>query len=732
MAQNEIETIKGSVETVVFAKEDGFTVIDLNCNGELITAVGIMPELHEAEELELTGYFTSHSVYGYQFKVETFSRTLPTSIYAIERYLASGTIKGIGPSTAKKIVETFGEETLNILEEYPERLAEIKGISPKKANDMAEQFKQMFGIRSLMLFLAKYNISPAQIVLVWKRWGGLAIDMLRDNPYILCDSGFNVDFKKIDEMAEDFEIPKNHYNRIKAGFLYVIKRNLNNGHTCLPKEKTILPVAKFLGLDIEEVSITLDDLIENKEIQLIEKNKHFIALPEVYQAEEYIASRILLMCSIPSEEISNVDFIINEIEKDRNITYEKLQKKAIYKASQNDIFILTGGPGTGKTTTLNGIIEVLEYLGKDIGICAPTGRAAKRISEITGREAKTIHRLLEVEYIDGVHKFTRNEHNPLEHDVVVIDEMSMVDSLLFANLLKAIKPKAKLVLVGDYNQLPSVGAGNVLHDLLDSDIVPTVCLEQIFRQSQQSLIVTNAHRIVNGQMPVLDRKDTDFFFMPKRDVASTSMTVHDLVCTRLPNAYEFSPIDDIQVLCPQRGGNLGVEQINKLLQNTLNPSKNKKNELKTTLYTFREGDKVMQTKNNYDIEWVKDEDKGTGIFNGDIGVIKIIDRASGLMMIDFEGRIATYPFDLAIELELAYAITIHKSQGSEFEAVIIPLMKGYEKLYYRNLLYTAITRAKKILIIVGSQNVIEYMVSNVVKSKRFTNLKYLLDQGNFM
>lgn len=732
MAQNQIQTIKGSVETVIFAKEDGFTVIDLNCNGELITAVGVMPQLHEAEELELTGYYTSHSVYGYQFKVETFSRTLPTSVYAIQKYLASGCIKGVGASTAKKIVEAFGEETLNILEQYPERLSEIKGITPKKANDMAEQFKQMFGVRSLMLFLSKYNISPAQIVIVWKRWGGLSIDMIRDNPYVLCDNGFNIDFNKIDLIAEDFNIPKNHYNRIRAGFIHTIKRNLKNGHTCLPKDKTIAPVARFLGIDIKDVSVVLDELIENQDIKIIEKNKYFIALPEVYQAEEYIASRVLLMCSIPSSKISNIDFIINQIEKDKNITYEKLQRQAIYKACENDIFILTGGPGTGKTTTLNGIIQALEYLGNDIGICAPTGRASNRISEITGRESKTIHRLLEVEYIDGMHKFARNEQNPLEHDVIVIDEMSMVDSLLFANLLKAIKPKAKLVLVGDYNQLPSVGAGNVLHDLLESDIVDNICLEQIFRQSQQSLIVTNAHRIVNGKMPILDRKDTDFFFMAKRDIESTTITIHDLVCTRLPKAYKYCPIQDIQVLCPQRSGNLGVENINKILQNTLNPSKPTKNEFKSSLYTFREGDKVMQTKNNYDIEWTRDEEKGNGIFNGDIGIIKLIDKASQLMLIEFEGRIATYNFELGVELELAYAITVHKSQGSEFEAVVIPLMKGYEKLYYRNLLYTAITRAKKVLIIVGSQKVVKYMVDNVLKSKRFTNLKYLLQKGKFM
>lgn len=732
VAQNDIETLKGSVETVVFAKDDGFTVIDLNADGELITAVGIMPQLHEGEELELTGYFTSHSVYGYQFKVETFSRTLPTSAFAIQKYLASGVIKGIGPSTAKKIVDTFGEDTLNILEEYPHKLAEIKGISPKKAEDMAEQFKQMFGVRSLMLFLAKYDISPTQIVVVWKKWGGLAIDVLKENPYMLCDRDFHIDFAKIDKIAEDFNIPKDHYFRIKAGFIYVIKRNLSNGHTCLPKEKTIAPVAKFLELEPCQIVDILDELIENGEIKLIKKNKEFIALNEVYQAEEYIASRILLMCSIPSEEINDIDFIINQIEKDKNIEYETLQRKAIYEACKNDIFILTGGPGTGKTTTLNGIIEVLEYLGKNIGICAPTGRASMRISEITGKEAKTIHRLLEVEYIDGVHKFSKNEQNPLEFDVVIIDEMSMVDSMLFANLLKAIKPKAKLILVGDYNQLPSVGAGNVLHDLLESDIVATVCLEQIFRQAKESLIVTNAHKIIKGQMPVLDVKDKDFFFMSKADVASTSNTVHDLVCTRLKKAYGFSPIKDIQVLCPQRSGNLGVEQMNKILQDTLNPSKNKKCEIKSPLYTFREGDKVMQTKNNYDIEWVKEDEVGSGIFNGDIGIIKVIDKASQLLMIDFEGRVATYPFDIISELELAYAITIHKSQGSEFEAVIIPLMRGFEKLYYRNLLYTAITRAKKILIIVGSQNIVKFMVNNAIKSKRFTNLKYLLDNGKFM
>jgi exodeoxyribonuclease V alpha subunit len=729
MEQRELSTLQGSVDEIIYRNEDsGFTVLDLDDGNDLVCVVGNLGNVQAGEELKLTGFYTTHPTYGYQFRAEVFERSLPATSNAICRYLSSGVVKGIGPVIARRIVEKFGDDTLKIIEQDPGCLAQVKGITKKRAEELAEEFKEVFGVRTLMMFLSGFGVSPAQSVRVWKTWGIRAMDLIRENPYILCRGEFQIEFAVTDQIGEACGVPKESYDRVLAGLSYVLTHNLNNGHTCSPRDKLLLTACRMLGLSEELVESRLEEILQKGELVSVKKRREFLALPELFEAESYIASRIALMVSMPPEEAPDIDFIIRQVEEEKHLTYAELQKSAMRQALMHEILILTGGPGTGKTTTLNGIIDILEYQGKRISIAAPTGRAAKRISEVTGREAKTIHRLLEVDFSSGKLKFSKNEEEPLDSDVIVIDEMSMVDVMLFDALLRAAKPGSKLILVGDYNQLPSVGAGNVLQDLLSCEEIPTVRLEHIFRQAAQSLIVTNAHSIVEGQFPDLSRKDGDFFFLSRKSSAAAGQTVLDLVCQRLPATYGYSPIEDIQVLCPQRKGELGVMELNKKLQNLLNPEAPGKVQFQSRFYLFRVGDKVMQVRNNYDIEWTKGQEKGAGIFNGDIGVIKMIDRGSQTLAIDFEERLAYYTFEMAEELELAYAVTVHKSQGSEFEAVVIPVIGGYDKLYYRNLLYTAITRAKKILILVGREDRIRFMVNNNLKSVRFTNLKYLLGQ----
>lgn len=732
MGKEEYISLCGTVEHITYANTDtGFAVLDLDVDGELVCAVGLLADVQAGEELKVTGRYQAHPNFGMQFKAEVAERRLPATENAISKYLASGVVKGIGPALACRIVERFGKDTLKIIEETPERLSEVTGISAAKALKFAAEFKQVFGVRSLMLFLQQHGLTPMQSVAVFKKWGAAAQDMIRQNPYILSTCDLDIPFQAADQIAKSLDMPEDNPERLYAGMAYVLSYNANNGHTGLPR-RLLLPTAQKL-LQVEEtlLSDALDEELAYGRLCSYINTVELIYLPIYFTAQQYIASRLQLMLLTALDKMQRVDETIDQIEREKGICYEDLQRRAIQQAVENGVFILTGGPGTGKTTTLNGMIEVLEQQGLRVALAAPTGRAAKRLAEVTGREAKTIHRLLEVSVgyaRSGKLEFVHNEQNPIDADAVIVDEMSMVDTLLFDALLRGLKPTAKLIMVGDFHQLPSVGAGNILHDLIESDTIPTVELTRIFRQAAQSLIVTNAHYIVQGVMPDLSKRDNDFFFMPQTDLAAASELICDLCCRRLPNSYGFSPIEDIQVLCPSRKGELGVGELNSRLQSQLNPPGEGKVEFKSGPLLYRTGDKVMQIRNNYDISWTRGDEKGAGIFNGDIGIVQMIDRGSRTMLIDFDGRMVYYSFDMLNELELAYAVTVHKSQGSEFEAIILPVMGGFDKLYFRNLLYTAVTRAKKILIIVGQKSRVEFMVKNDKKMLRYTGLKGMLQK----
>ena len=732
-----MEEKKGYVEHIIYRnQENGYTVFEFVSQEEgeeyLDTCVGTFPFINEGEYLTLYGDMVTHPTYHEQFKVQKSESRSPDDALSMQRYLASGAIKGIGGGLAKRIVDKFGDETFNIIEKEPERLSEVKGISEKKAMDIAEQFEEKREMRNALLFLQQYGISNQLAVKIYKTYKEDLYGIFKTNPYRLAEDIRGVGFRIADNIAMKSGLDRNSDFRIRAGILYVLTLATASGHIYLPNEELYRHCIEFLGVSVEQLMHVQEEMEYDKSLM---RDGEKVYLPSLYYGEMNCARMLLDIGSVTHKSGIDEERILEELQRKSDIHLDDRQRLAVFESLKNGLLVITGGPGTGKTTTINMIIKLLEEEGQSILLAAPTGRAAKRLSDISGFEAKTIHRLLEVKPTDGDNmSFVHDENNLLECDALIIDEMSMVDTLLFEAVLRGIKLTCKLVLVGDSDQLPSVGAGNVLKDIIESGVMPVVRLNEIFRQAQKSAIVTNAHKIVNGEHIDLTQKDNDFFFMQRMDFEGLQTLVSELCKTRLPKAYGYSPFDDIQVLSPTKKGPAGTQELNKLLQQQLNPPAAGKSELKTPLFTYRTGDKVMQTRNDYDIIWKKrtgeKTESGAGIFNGDIGRITACNKIVRTLNIDFDGRECVYTADMLDNLELAYAITVHKSQGSEYDAVVLTVFGGYDKLYYRNLLYTAVTRAKKLLVIVGQNRRVNFMIDNNRRTLRYTCLKDLLKELN--
>jgi exodeoxyribonuclease V alpha subunit len=719
--------LTGVVDAIIFRNpETGYTVLEIETKQGTQTVVGILPPIGEGEQIEVEGDYTNHSVYGRQFAAETFRSSLPADETSIFRYLSSGIIKGVRAVTAKNFINAFGPDTLDVLENDPEKTATVKGMSLDRAIQISEQMKSLTGVKSILMGLAGFGITPSDAFGIYRQFGVHAYELVRLNPYRLCDiSGFG--FEKADKIAKKMQYPENDVNRIRAGVLYVLKHNLyNNGHTFQPREKLIAAAQSLLDVSPDEIDIVIDRLEEEKEIVTEHSigNTNGVYWFPSYNAEKIISERVSLVSRFEKEYPGNFENDICKAETALGIQFAENQKTAVKNSLCYRIMVLTGGPGTGKTTTLNGIIYNFEQKGISFALAAPTGRAAKRMTELTGKEAKTIHRLLEY---GEKGTFAKNRENTLQYDAVIIDESSMVDLFLFSALIQAMNISATLILVGDANQLPPVGPGCVFKDIIASGAVSVVELNEIFRQSRESMIVTNAHAIINGNMPECRDKKHDFFFIPSSTPEDLAMTVSDLYTSRLPRAYGFDPMTDIQIICPTKKTLCGTVSLNAMLKELANPQEGRKNEMSFHGTVFREGDKVMQTRNNYEIVYESDygiEDQG--VFNGDIGKIEKITGDGESMIVRFDDKTVTYYAQDLEDIDLAYAITVHKSQGSEWDAVILPLMDGYDALFTRNLLYTAVTRAKKILVIVGSYERLKKMVENQTSDKRYCGLKYMI------
>ena len=728
----ELEQLEGSVSAVVFQNpENGYTVLRLKPEkGEPITAVGTVPAVTVGEHLRLSGSWNEHSSYGRQLEIRTVERLLPEGRIEILAYLSSHAVRGIGPKLAARIVERFGADSLNVIEQDHQRLAEVPGISPAKAEEIHESFQSQQGLRHLVEFLTQYQLPTELAVSVFRVYGELSMMAIQDNPYFLTEEHFHADFTKVDAFALSLGFDGADERRVDAGILFELSYNMRAGHVFVPKSDLVRISAGFLRLDEETVAEGLERLGSQGRV-IIDSiaGLEAVYLPEYGMAERELTARFLEMTDQAVSLPINLAKILSELEASAEISYADLQREAICKAASERLLLVTGGPGTGKTTTLRGILDLFDRMHYKTLLAAPTGRAAKRLTEVTGREASTIHRLLEVDVSPetGEMVFVHNARNPLSCDVVIVDETSMVDLLLMHDLVLALPGTARLILVGDPDQLPSVGPGNVFSDLIRCGRIPTVRLTEIFRQARESLIVLNAHRVNRGELPELGRRDRDFFFLQQGSDESVCRTVTDLCARRLPGKLGIAP-EDIQVLSPTRKGETGTRALNGLLQAALNPPDPGKKEKKYGGYTFREGDRVMQVRNNYDLIWrrIGSSGMGSGVFNGDIGVIRSIDYQAQNLTIHFDEREVLYSFDLLSDLEPAFAMTVHKSQGSEYRAVVLCAWKGSPMLLSRSILYTAITRARELLIVVGDRGVVEYMVRNDKKQKRFSGLMWRL------
>ena len=723
---------EGTVHSVIFQNaENGYTVLRLLTEeGEVITVVGCIPCVAPGEHLTVTGTWETHPQHGEQLKVQELERSLPEDEDEIFDYLSSGVCKGVGPTTARRIVDRFGLETLDILEAEPERLQEIRGITAKKAMEIGALFRQHMGLRRLMEFLSRYQLPPVLAIRLRQQYGDGALEMVRRNPYLLSDDVCGVDFSVTDTMALSMGFAEDCGQRLEAAVTFELTYNENNGHVFLPKDKLLSATCQLLGCGAEQVETALDALAERHAV-VIQRiaNVEAVYLRRLWEAETSACARLLALLEVDADQSRFADKAVAEIEREQGITYAPLQRQAVELAAKTGVILLTGGPGTGKTTTVRGIVALFQKMGLNIVLAAPTGRAAKRMSELTGgMEAQTVHRLLGMSWNEATHQvtFQKTEKEPLEAEAVIVDEMSMVDVSLFSALLRALRPGTRLVLVGDADQLPSVGAGNVFSDLIRSKKIETVFLREVFRQAEQSAIIRNAHRVNLGESPELKGNQGDFFFLCRRDAQRAVSTVLELCKTRLPDNMHI-PADQIQVLTPTRKGPCGTVNLNRLLQEALNPKVPGKREILWGERVFRVGDRIMQTRNDYDVVWQKaDGTVGTGMFNGDVGRIVEIDQSGEWLALDFDGRTAPYSTEMLSEIDLAYAQTVHKAQGSEYRCVVLATMPSAPSLMVRGVLYTALTRARKLLVMVGDDAAVRSMAANDKQQKRYSGLKWRL------
>ena len=726
LSEQEWKLVEGTVSSIIYQNEEnGYTILRLDVKEEEMTVVGTMPGVSPGEYVSVRGSWVRHPTYGAQFKAEIVERRLPQGLKEVYHYLASGAVKGVGKATARLLIEEFGEEALTVIEDHPEQLTRIRGISPKRARQIGDVFRQQMGMRRLMEFLTEHQLPLELATQLRRAYGDVALEVLKSNPYLLIGEEFGVDFSLADGLALSLGVGAEDPQRLEAGLIFELSHNLNNGHTFLPRRKLLEATGMLLEARGDQLEECLEALAARGEVVCeFVAGQDGVYLPALYDAEVYVAQRIGEMSAAELPPPEGLDRLIDRIQRQQHLTYAPQQREAVALAARRQVMLLTGGPGTGKTTCLRGVLALFEHMGLEVALAAPTGRAAKRLGELCSTEASTIHRLLETGFDphSGKLVFTHDSYDPLKADAVIVDETSMVDLPLMAALVDALRGDCRLVLVGDPDQLPSVGPGSLFADLIRSKVVPTVRLTEIFRQAAQSAIVRNAHLVNHGELPDLRKNDNDFFFLGRRDAQTTLDTIVDLCRRRLPERMGI-PADQIQVLSPTRRRGTGTRALNQVLQQALNPPLEEKGERRFGDWVFRAGDRVMQVKNNYDILWREDGGltSGMGMFNGDIGVIRSIDKET--ITVDFDGKVVEYSPDMLGELEPAFAVTVHKAQGSEYRAVILAALDGGPMLMTRGVLYTAITRAKELLIVVGDQGAVAQMVANNRQTRRYSGLR---------